>query len=146
MQWERKVLEKEGSGEKDVEKEGGGGAETMDGSGEDKRREAAEKAEDDILTDPRDAFRVWTWLPSSTSSSSPKTSSSSNGGTTALLTLPLSSSFRFDVQFGRRVLAKLLGLEARRDWRDCAQTEAEEEADAGAFKKAFEKWDWTLEE
>jgi len=142
--WEKTVLEKEGKEEKDVEG-AESGKETTDGSGVDeaKSREAAETAELDILTDPRDAFRVWTWLPSSSPST---TSDNHNGGTTTLLTLPLSASFRFDVQFGRRVLAKLLGLETRRDWRDCGQSEAEEEADAGAFKKAFEKWDWTLEE
>ena len=148
VQWERKVLEEEKEKEKGKDLEGGdAGTETAEGSGEKNGVGAAEQAELDILTDPRDAFRVWTWLPSSsTTTTSSSTTSSSNGGTTTLLTLPLSSSFRFDVQFGRRVLAKLLGLEARRDWRDCGQTEAEEEADAGAFKKAFEKWDWTLEE
>lgn len=60
--------------------------------------------------------------------------------------LPLDKSFRFDLQFGRRVLGKLLGLESRTHWRDCAQTAAEEEADAGALKDAFKGFDFSLSE
>ena len=62
------------------------------------------------------------------------------------LVLPLDSTFRFDLQFGRRVLAKLLGLEDRSHWQDCGQSEAEETADAEAFKAAFKPHDFTLEE
>ena len=62
------------------------------------------------------------------------------------MVLYLDSSFRFDLQFGRRVLAKLLGLESRLHWQDCAQTEAEETADAEAFKGAFKEFDFSLEE
>jgi len=63
-----------------------------------------------------------------------------------VLVLPLDSSFRFDLQFGRRVLAKLLGLEARSHWQDCGQSEAEEAAEAEAFKAAFKAYDFTLAE
>jgi hypothetical protein len=35
------------------------------------------------------------------------------------------------------VLAGLLGLHHRIDWKECSQTEEEEKADAVAFKKAF---------
>ena len=48
---------------------------------------------------------------------------------------------RFDLQFGRVTLAKLMGLEARIDWKACPQTDAEEKADAQAFKKVFAKYD-----
>lgn len=61
---------------------------------------------------------------------------------------------RFDLQFGRCVneaaccadrlrivLANLLGLNKRIDWKACSQTEAEEKADAQAFKKAFKAFD-----
>ena len=63
-----------------------------------------------------------------------------------VMVLRLDASFRFDLQFGRRVLAKLLGLEARLDWRDCGQSEIEETAEAEAFKAAFKDFDFSLEE
>jgi len=63
-----------------------------------------------------------------------------------IMVLQLDSSFRFDLQFGRRVLAKLLGLEKRMDWRDSAQTEVEETADVESFKAAFKEFDFSLEE
>lgn len=62
------------------------------------------------------------------------------------LTLPLSPEFRFDLQFGRRVMAKLLQLEARSNWKDNPQTKEEETEDAEAFRKAFEKYDFSLQE
>jgi hypothetical protein len=62
------------------------------------------------------------------------------------LVLPLDQSFRFDLQFGRRVMGKLLGLEKRTNWRDCAQTKVEEDADATAFKDAFKEFDFSLDE
>ncbi|KAK4613816.1 hypothetical protein CLAFUW4_09246 [Fulvia fulva] len=60
--------------------------------------------------------------------------------------LPLEKGLRFDLQFGRRVLGKLLGLENRAHWRDCIQTSEEEEQDANAFKEVFKEYDFTLEE
>lgn len=63
-----------------------------------------------------------------------------------VLILPLDNSFRFDLQFGRRVLAKLLGVESRSHWQDCGQNEAEETTDAETFKKAFKPYDFSLEE
>jgi hypothetical protein len=52
-------------------------------------------------------------------------------------TLPV----RFDVQLPRRILAKVLHLESRMDWRSCIQPEDEERADAAAFRAAFESAD-----
>ena len=52
-------------------------------------------------------------------------------------TLPV----RFDLQLPRRILAKVLHLESRMDWRGCIQTEEEERADASAFRTAFESAD-----
>ncbi|KAF2457684.1 CwfJ domain-containing protein [Lineolata rhizophorae] len=101
-----------------------------------------------------DFFRLWIWSP-------PQTPGNMAGGGTpnndaeygenldediTSLTLPLNSSFRFDLQFGRRVMAKLLGLETRLDWRACAQSQDEEATDVEAFKKAFEAFDFTLRE
>jgi Protein similar to CwfJ C-terminus 1/Protein similar to CwfJ C-terminus 2 len=49
-------------------------------------------------------------------------------------TLPV----RFDLQLPRRILAKILSLEDRQDWRSCIQTEDEERADSAAFRSQFE--------
>jgi Protein similar to CwfJ C-terminus 1/Protein similar to CwfJ C-terminus 2 len=49
-------------------------------------------------------------------------------------TLPV----RFDLHLPRRILAKLLQLEERQDWRNCIQTKDEEQADASAFRAEFE--------
>ena len=62
------------------------------------------------------------------------------------LILPLSANFRFDLQFGRKVMAKLLGLEQRMHWRDCMQSDEEEKKDAEGFKAAFKGFDFSLQE
>jgi hypothetical protein len=83
-------------------------------------------------TDPEaegDFFRVMIWNPD---------------GKDTEIRLPLHSSFRFDLQFGRRVMAKLLRLEERSDWHECGQSHDDEVADAEEFKKAFEKFDFSL--
>lgn len=49
---------------------------------------------------------------------------------------------RFHNQFGREVLAKLLRLDQRLDWRDCGQTQAQEEEDVLKFKNAFKEFDF----
>ncbi|THX52279.1 hypothetical protein D6D06_06826 [Aureobasidium pullulans] len=69
-----------------------------------------------------------------------------DGAEEKTMVLPLDSSFRFDLQFGRRVLAKLLGLEGRSHWQDCDQSEAEENTDVETFKAAFASFDFSLEE
>ncbi|KAF2722374.1 hypothetical protein K431DRAFT_47443 [Polychaeton citri CBS 116435] len=61
-----------------------------------------------------------------------------------VLSIDAAQGFRFDLQFGRRVVAKLLGLESRIQWRDCSQSQQEEEADAARFRDAFAKYDFTL--
>ncbi|KAI0456477.1 CwfJ C-terminus 2-domain-containing protein-like protein [Xylaria acuta] len=85
--------------------------------------------------EPNGFFRVWIW---------------SDDGETGIqskeLVMRLDDSFRFDLQFGRRVMAKLLGLEARLSWRDVAQSTAEEVEDVDKFKAAFKPWDFSLEE
>lgn len=85
----------------------------------------------DIVTEG-DYFRAILW--------------SGDGEKEKSLTLPLYASFRFDLQFGRRVLGKLLGLESRSHWQDCGQSEAEEIMDAEAFKEAFKSYDFSLED
>jgi Protein similar to CwfJ C-terminus 1/Protein similar to CwfJ C-terminus 2 len=75
-----------------------------------------------------DYIRIWIWDPTTKKDKS--------------LWLPLDSSFR-DLQYPRRVLAKLLGLENRVSWQNCGQTHEDEVADAEAFKKAFKPFDFT---
>ena len=111
-----------------------------------------------------DFFRVWIWNPGASGSGGAGGGEGNTGGggdddddasgnAEALqsgretsLVLPLSASFRFDLQFGRRVMAKLLRVEDRMDWKRCLQEEAEEVADAEAFKKAFKEFDFSLRE
>ncbi|KAL8738312.1 MAG: hypothetical protein Q9181_000901 [Wetmoreana brouardii] len=99
-----------------------------------------------------DFFRVWIWMPSSDNSpmdgpvGGEDDDAEDKKGKEKCLVLNLNAEFRFDLQFGRRVMAKLLGLEGRMNWRDCAQSEEEEGADAEKFKEAFKRFDWALEE
>jgi hypothetical protein len=74
-----------------------------------------------------DYIRLWLWNPES--------------NTEEEMWMPLDPSFR-DLQFARRVLAKLLGLEGRVHWQDCAQSVVEEEGEAEAFKRAFKEFDF----
>ncbi|KAA8900926.1 CwfJ C-terminus 1-domain-containing protein-like protein [Sphaerosporella brunnea] len=61
--------------------------------------------------------------------------------------LKLHGNEYFDLQFGRRVLAGIIGVGGRRaNWRDCVMTTAEESTDASAFKAAFKSFDFSLEE
>ncbi|RUS21953.1 CwfJ C-terminus 1-domain-containing protein-like protein [Endogone sp. FLAS-F59071] len=52
---------------------------------------------------------------------------------------------RFNLQFGRIVLAKILGTPDRADWKACPQSEDEEKRDAQAFKNAFREFDFTMD-
>ena len=61
------------------------------------------------------------------------------------MVLPLDASFRFDLQFGRRVLGKLLGLQERTHWKDCGQSKPEEEKECEAFKELFGPFDFTAQ-
>ncbi|OJD19003.1 hypothetical protein AJ78_01032 [Emergomyces pasteurianus Ep9510] len=102
---------------------------------------------DNTVLEKADYFRVMIWAPSKKASNDDENEGrlSESGSETSLI-LPLSPDFRFDLQFGRRVMAKLLELEKRMNWRDDVQSNEEETADADAFKKAFEKFDFSLDE
>lgn len=88
-----------------------------------------------------DFFRLWIWAPGQ--------KSEGEGESTEvlehILMLELTPDFRFDLNYGRRVMAKLLELDKRMNWRDATQTMTEEEVDAEAFKEAFKKYDFSLE-
>ncbi|KAI8373000.1 CwfJ C-terminus 1-domain-containing protein-like protein [Radiomyces spectabilis] len=51
---------------------------------------------------------------------------------------------RFNLQFGRLAIAKVLGQPEREDWKACAQSEEEERKDANDFKAVFKPFDFTL--
>lgn len=115
------------------------------------------KAKDigDGTAEKGDYFRVWIWCPkegetngadAANGDRSSEDDTSETRGKEKSLVLPLSQEMRFDLQFGRRVMAKLLGLEVRAHWKDCPQTEQEEQKDAETFKAAFKKFDFSLEE
>ncbi|KAL2183874.1 hypothetical protein L209DRAFT_468980 [Thermothelomyces heterothallicus CBS 203.75] len=88
---------------------------------------------------PGDYFRVWIWAEEDgEDGSSAKVVGNS-------LLLPFDEGVRFDLQYPRKVMAKLLGLEDRTVWQDVVQSEQEETADVAAFRKVFKKWDFTLD-
>ncbi|KAK4192842.1 CwfJ C-terminus 1-domain-containing protein-like protein [Podospora australis] len=60
------------------------------------------------------------------------------------LLLKFGDEIRFDLQYPRKVMAKLLGLEKRTFWQDVVQSEDEEKANVAAFREAFKEWDFTL--
>jgi hypothetical protein len=80
-----------------------------------------------------DFFRVWIWTPPTEEFAE---------GSTKCLTMPL--PFPFDLQYGRTVLAKLLGLQKRIRWQECLQTEEAEKQDVEAFKAAFKDFDFSI--
>ncbi|KAI8958949.1 CwfJ C-terminus 1-domain-containing protein-like protein [Daldinia sp. FL1419] len=80
-----------------------------------------------------DFFRLWIW-----------SDDSDTGIQSKELVMRFDSSLRFDLQFGRRVMAKLLRLEDRLYWQDVVQSVAEETQDVEKFKEAFKPWDFTL--
>ncbi|KAI9376240.1 CwfJ C-terminus 2-domain-containing protein-like protein [Aspergillus egyptiacus] len=105
----------------------------------------------DPSAEPGDFFRVWIWGPhvatgEDTEEGKEGEEKEKGSGSEKTLILPLTADFRFDLQFGRRVMAKLMGLEKRINWKDDVQSLQEEEADAAAFKEAFKEFDFTLEE
>ncbi|KAI1794660.1 nuclear protein [Ganoderma leucocontextum] len=51
----------------------------------------------------------------------------------------------FSIQFGRQVLASVLGMGDRFDWKACTQSEHEDREDVHAFKEAFAPFDPSLE-
>lgn len=105
-------------------------------------------------------FRVWVWKPNVKSVKRADIMEESDGeadedatadgasstGTEVQLILPLAPEMRFDIQFGRRVMGKLLGLEKRLDWRECVQTEEEEKEETERFKELFKQFDFSLNE
>ncbi|KAK3309715.1 CwfJ C-terminus 2-domain-containing protein-like protein [Chaetomium strumarium] len=85
---------------------------------------------------PGDYFRVWIWAEEDDDLGGGRVVGKS-------LLLRFDEGVRFDLQYPRKVMAKLLGLEERTIWQDVVQSEEEESADVAAFRKAFKEWDFT---
>ena len=112
-------------------------------------RKEGEGGEEEV--DDGDYFRAWIWTPPGAMNGKVETSDEAGKkgapkGEDVQLVMHLAPESRFDIQFGRRVVGKLLGLEDRLDWKSCVQTEEEERAEAGAFKEAFKPWDFALDD
>ncbi|OLN97120.1 CWF19-like protein [Colletotrichum chlorophyti] len=82
-----------------------------------------------------DFFRVWIWADDG--------EDRIKGST---LVMKLDPNMRFDLQYPRKVVAKLLGLEKRFVWKDCVQSTEEETKDVTALREAFQQWDFTLQD
>jgi hypothetical protein len=89
----------------------------------------ATSPEDIASAEQGDYFKVMIWCEDETK--------------TMEMVLPLDETFRFDLQFGRRVAGKLLGLQERTHWKDCGQSKAEEEKECEGLKQVFAPFDFT---
>ncbi|KAK4200204.1 CwfJ C-terminus 2-domain-containing protein-like protein [Triangularia verruculosa] len=83
-----------------------------------------------------DYFRVWIWGEEDDEKESGKVIGKS-------LLMQFGDEIRFDLQYPRKVMAKLLKLEKRTFWQDVVQTEEEETAEVSAFREAFKEWNFT---
>lgn len=83
-----------------------------------------------------DYFRVWIWADEDTDSEEGKIIGK-------CLLMRLDENVHFDLQYGRKVMAKLLRLEERTVWQNCVQDEEEETTDVAAFREAFKECDFT---
>ena len=102
---------------------------------------------DSRLDQRAEYFRVWIWSPPPRPSNPVEAANQVNGedaeGREKSMFFPLPSNQKFDIQFGRKVMAKILKLDHRSDWRNAQQTEEEEERDKEAFQRAFKAFDFT---
>ena len=87
----------------------------------------------DGFEETSDFFRVMIWDPKDP----PEKQTS--------LILRFDEKIKFHLQFGREVMAKLLRLDQRIDWRHCGQLQVEEEKDVENFKSVFKEFDFTAE-
>lgn len=104
------------------------------------------------LSSQTDYFRVWTWV-----SNPVEMADQTNGdgaedqkvGTSTSMFFPLSEDLKFNIWFGREVMAGLLKLEDRVNWmhallrKDGSEQVAEEE-DAEGLKRDFEEFDFAM--
>ncbi|KAG8532673.1 uncharacterized protein KY384_002550 [Bacidia gigantensis] len=94
-----------------------------------------------------DFLRVWLWDPHDPNVNvAAEELRVGEDGKEQSLILQLHQDARFSLQFPRKVMSRLLGLEHRLQWQDCEQNDVEEKAEADTFKKAYEAFDFTLKE
>ncbi len=96
-----------------------------------------------------DYFRVWIWQPHTPNSDPVKAADEANSGDgdegkEQSLWFPLGSDQKFNIWFGREVMARLLKLESRINWKDAQQTAQDEERDAVQLRTDFKDFDFTL--
>jgi hypothetical protein len=115
--------------------------------GENRKYPAFQACDTDLVLDQMtDYFRVWIWTPTLKASNPVEAADQASDveGREKSMFLQVPSNQQFDIQFGRRVMAKILKLESRSDWRDAAQTEDSEKQDKDAFMEAFQPFDFSL--
>lgn len=88
---------------------------------------------------PGDYVRMWIW-------GEDEGEGGDDGGqiVSKCLLMRFDENVRFDLQYPRKVMAKLLGLEDRTIWQNCTQTAEEETLDTTKFREIFQEWDFTL--
>nr|CAE76390.1 conserved hypothetical protein [Neurospora crassa] len=91
---------------------------------------------------PGDYLRVWIWAEEE--GDAEKGGAEGGQVISKTLLLQIDENVRFDLQFPRKVMAKLLGEEGRVIWQDVGQSVEEESKDVAAFRAAFKEWDFTL--
>lgn len=119
-----------------------------------------------------DYFRVWIWSPSSAHANgssgsintsnhhspvaeadalaaghdTPSASTDAVPPSTAEMSMyfPISNDQRFNIQFGRTVMAGLFKLEHRADWKSVDTEQGDEARDAEAWKQDFGKFDFAM--
>lgn len=109
---------------------------------------------DQQLEQRNDYFRVWTWSPTTDPvkmADHVGTNTDEDMGATKSMYFPLQSADQsFNIWFGREVVAGLLQLEQRVDWRTCLlanehDEQSAEEQDAEGLKKDFEEFDFAMQ-
>ncbi|KAF9580674.1 hypothetical protein BGW38_002586 [Lunasporangiospora selenospora] len=62
-----------------------------------------------------------------------------------ILVCPIPDRQRIDMQFGRKVMAKVMDTPERVNWKSCVKVDEEERKDSVAFKNAFKSFDFTMD-
>ncbi|KAL2416740.1 hypothetical protein ABEF95_004394 [Exophiala dermatitidis] len=105
---------------------------------------------DSPLPQRSDYFRVWTWVSDPVETADHTNGSDENDfGVTKSMYFPLPNEQRFNIWFGREVMAGLLQLENRVNWMDAllrkdGSEQLAEEEDAQGLRTDFEEFDFAM--
>ncbi|KEF52161.1 uncharacterized protein A1O9_11788 [Exophiala aquamarina CBS 119918] len=98
-----------------------------------------------------DYFRVWTWVSDPVEMADQTNGSGTENavGVAKSMYFPLPAEQRFNIWFGREVMAGLLQLEDRLNWRDAllrkdGSEQVAEEEDAQGLREDFEEFDFAM--